>query len=138
MEIGDLIGRIRETVSVVPSPLLAIAILATPTLVWLAYRWFWGVTSSRNEPLPSAEGFWVCPACASLTPEPQDRCYRCRMERPEVVAVPTDAGLGVPVMDLRPGIPVMDPELSRRAEEPTRVSVLGRGEESGRRTGWDA
>jgi hypothetical protein len=71
-----MIDAMRAGIGLVPSVLIAIALLAGPTAGWLLYRYLVQPRNRRMRGLdPSA--MWVCPNCRSVNDLRLQRCYRC-------------------------------------------------------------
>jgi len=69
---------IQTTVGHMPVAVLTIALLATPTILYLIYRLSVNGAShgkSRTSVMPTAQ--WVCPSCRSVNELTAHRCYRC-------------------------------------------------------------
>lgn len=69
---------IQTTIGNVPLAVLTIALLATPTILYLIYRLSVPVASHgrpRKSATPVAQ--WVCPQCHSVNDLSTGRCYRC-------------------------------------------------------------
>jgi hypothetical protein len=107
-----LVHAILNGLAKAPEALIAAALLAGPTVIWMILR-FISVTGDRARYLMDAapeEFMWVCESCRSVNHERDDRCYRCRTWRPfegrpmlvPVVKDETDE-VGIPV---GPGLPV--------------------------------
>ena len=66
----------------IPPAIYVLALLAGPTLAWLAYR---SVASRRSlrsttgelHGVPVEPEYWQCPDCLSLTPLTRASCYSC-------------------------------------------------------------
>lgn len=123
IEPTDAIDNVQRSLSLVPPALLAIVFLAGPTVAWLLYRF---VVQPRTRRYAGADSdlLWICDQCRSANEVRSSRCYRCAMERDEIVgALQVVDGDGIvslgPLDDEDPvapaGIPVMPaPARSRR------------------------
>jgi hypothetical protein len=108
-----------------PRTVIAIALLATPTLVYLGWRLL-NARSGRPEEVTRVGNteFWVCANCSSLNPMRHSRCYHCRQKvgaTPATTGSPVSDGIGVMADDAR-RIPTAA-DLARARLGPARVLV---------------
>ncbi len=118
---NGLLEALSSGLSKVPSALIAAALLAGPTAIWLIVR----LTNPPDPPLRAGgevgeQLLWVCAACRSINEDRVEQCYRCQRARrgsvPHVVidvGPPSAPGVGIAV---GPG---------RRADAPVPSSWLG-------------
>lgn len=84
IEPTDAIENLRRSLSLVPPAILAIVLLAGPTAAWLLYR-FVVQPRARRLAADGSELLWICERCRSANEVRASRCYRCAMERDEIV-----------------------------------------------------
>jgi hypothetical protein len=109
---------ITSTVGNVPLAILTIALLATPTIIYIIYRLSnpSGVSHGRSQSSSVPAALWVCPVCRSVNDLTSGRCYRCDyrvddasdvMVIDSVTAKPIVLpGPAEPFIVDRPGVPV--------------------------------
>lgn len=84
IEPTDAIDTLQRTLSLVPPTILAIVLLGGPTAVWLLYR-FVVQPRTRRYATDGSELLWICERCRSANEVRSSRCYRCALERDEIV-----------------------------------------------------
>jgi len=84
IELTDAIESVQRTLSLMPPAVLAIVMLAGPTAAWLLYR-FAAQPQMRRRAVDGSELLWICESCRSANEIRSSRCYRCAMERDEIV-----------------------------------------------------
>lgn len=99
IEPTDAIENIQRSLSLVPPALLAIIFLAGPTAAWLLYR-FVVQPRTRRYAADGSALLWICVRCRSANEVRSSRCYRCAMERDEIVgALQVVDGEGIVSLD---------------------------------------
>ena len=118
---------VETTVGNVPLAVLTIALLATPTILYVIYRLSVPAVShgrSRTSATPAAQ--WVCPSCHSVNDLTSRRCYRCAFDVDRV-----DDVLVIDPLTAKPITlpPLDDPRCARTARGPGRAGTgcPGRG-----------
>lgn len=98
----------------IPPAVYVLALLAGPTLAWLAYRSMASRRSARSvggelRAVPIEAEFWQCPDCLSLTPMTQVSCYSCGfqpgLDDVDDVDERTAAAAGMPEHDREAALP---------------------------------
>lgn len=84
IEPSDAIENLRRSLSLVPPAILAIIMLAGPTAAWLLYR-FVVQPRARRSAAYGSELLWICERCRSANEVRASRCYRCALDRDEIV-----------------------------------------------------
>jgi hypothetical protein len=110
---SGLFDAIMAGLSKVPSALIAAALLAGPTAIWLIARFVNPPDLAGKRELVLEELLWVCSSCRSINEDLIENCYRCHRPRadeslPLVVAageVRAAPGVGIAV---GPGRPAAD------------------------------
>jgi hypothetical protein len=80
-EPSGLFDAFMDGLSKVPSALIAAAILAGPTAIWLIARFVNPPDSAKTEALALEQLLWVCSSCKSINEDRIDNCYRCHRPR---------------------------------------------------------
>ncbi len=147
----DATQSLLRSIGLIPAALLAIALLAGPTTIWLLYRF---VVQPRTKRFPTGSGalLWACERCRSANEARISRCYRCGLRRADIVGdlqIFDGDGIVTLAADVEddwdddeydddeydteplPGVPVMAPlamPLPRAvAEPPRRMVAVGPG-----------
>jgi hypothetical protein len=114
----------------VPSALIAAALLAGPTAIWLIARFLNPPDVAKRDEGGLEELLWVCQACRSINELRIPSCYRCHRMRagehaahvaPVAEPAPTLARPGVGIA-VGPGAPVREPGESWIDREVARAS----------------
>jgi hypothetical protein len=113
--------------SKLPSAIIAAALLAGPTAIWLIARFTNPPDPAKHEVVAQENLLWVCGACRSLNEDRLESCYRCHRLR-EAIPPALDAGrasrrapgVGVAVGPGRPA--ERHPAYSWLGEEPAAAS----------------
>jgi hypothetical protein len=98
----------------VPSAVIAAALIAGPTAIWLIARFLNPPDVATRDEGGLEELLWVCPACRSINEDRIASCYRCHRLRTgegaphvaETAPAPSAPGVGIAV---GPGKPVLAP-----------------------------
>jgi len=117
IELTNLIESVLRSLGLMPPAILAIGMLAGPTAALVLYR-FVAQPRTRRSAADGSDLLWICERCRSANEIRSSRCYRCAMERDEIVgAIQVVDGDGIVTLDplgdvddaaLRPsGVPVM-------------------------------
>jgi hypothetical protein len=130
----------------IPPVVVALTLLAAPTLLFIGYRVIGISSRTQGMPAPSAEPFWVCHECRSINELNHERCYHCAVARDAqeelevIIEQPSGAPVMVEVFAASPvGVPVMGgPAMSNaaiavgpgRPEHAVAVPVIGEEGES--------
>lgn len=93
IDLSGLVESIQRGLGLIPSPAIAIALLAGPTAVLIGYRLI-GLARRRQIPSPTVAALWVCQDCRSVNDLRLSRCYRCGLERDAIEEI--DVMLEVP------------------------------------------
>ena len=104
-----LVEAIANGFGVIPSAVLAAAILGAPTAIWLIAR----ITNPPGPPMRDEATLesllWVCTSCLSINEDRLETCYRChRVRAAESIPVVIEPGLdGSPRVGVAvgPGLP---------------------------------
>ena len=130
---GGLFEALMNGLAQVPSALIAAALLAGPTAIWLIARFLNPPDVAKRDEGGLEELLWVCQACRSINEIRIPSCYRCHRLRagehaahvepvvPVAEPAPTPARPGVGIA-VGPGVPVLEPGESWIEREVARVS----------------
>jgi hypothetical protein len=80
----DLTGvfdAITVGLSKIPAGLLAAALLAGPTAIWIIVRFSNPPIAQKEEESVREDSFWVCGSCRSLNEDRRASCYSCHRSR---------------------------------------------------------
>ena len=80
---GQAIEEIERSLGLAPAALLAIVMLAGPTLAWLLYRFVVQPRTSRYS-AQDRDLLWVCEDCRSANDLRSRLCYACGLDRDEM------------------------------------------------------
>jgi hypothetical protein len=125
---GGLFEALMNGLAQVPSALIAAALLAGPTAIWLIARFVNPPDLATRDELALEELLWVCPNCRSINEDRMASCYRCHGQRaaesiPLIIErAPTFAGPGVGIA-VGPGTPAPEHEESWIEREVARASM---------------
>jgi hypothetical protein len=127
---GGLFEALMNGLAQVPSALIAAALLAGPTAIWLIARFLNPPDVAKRDEGGLEELLWVCQACRSINEIRIATCYRCHRLRagehaadvaPVAEPAPTMAPPGVGIA-VGPGVPVLEPGESWIEREVARAS----------------
>jgi len=124
---SGLFEAVMSGLAQVPSAVIAAALIAGPTAIWLIARFLNPPDIAKRDEGGLEELLWVCPACRSINELRIASCYRCHRLRagehaaPVAEPAPTWAGPGVGIA-VGPGAPVLEPGESWIEREVTRAS----------------
>ncbi len=124
---SGLFEAVMSGLSQVPSALIAAALLAGPTAIWLIARFVNPPDLAKRADLTLEELLWVCPRCRSINEDRIASCYRCHHLRADeslplvIETAPTWSGPGVGIA-VGPGTPVFAPRESWIEREVVRAS----------------
>lgn len=76
LQINEWIESFRAGVGLVPPALVAVVLLAGPTVSWLLYRFIVQPRARRMRAM-DLSAMWVCSKCRSVNELRMARCYRC-------------------------------------------------------------
>ena len=105
-DLSDFIRSVQLALHGASPALVAIVLLAGPTVLWLVYRFLVQPHTSRYVE-GGIDPFWVCENCRSANAVQRSQCYRCGFEPSAasdlelVVGDPAD-----PDVEVSPGVPV--------------------------------
>jgi hypothetical protein len=105
-DLSDFIRSAQLALHGISPALVAIVLLAGPTVLWLVYRFLVQPHTSRYVE-GGVDPFWVCENCRSANAVQRSQCYRCGFEPDAandlelVVGDPAD-----PDVEVSPGVPV--------------------------------
>jgi hypothetical protein len=124
---SGLIEAVMSGLAQVPSAVIAAALIAGPTAIWLIVRFLNPPDVAKRDDGGLEELLWVCPACRSINEDRIPSCYRCHRlragEHVPLVAEPAPTwvapGVGIAV---GPGAPVLEPGESWIEREVARAS----------------
>jgi hypothetical protein len=124
---SGLFEAVMSGLAQVPSAVIAAALIAGPTAIWLVFRFLNPPDVAKRDEGGLEELLWVCPACRSINEDRIASCYRChRLRSGEGVAVvaepapaPSAPGVGIAV---GPGAPALVPGESWIEVEVARAS----------------
>lgn len=105
---------IEAGIGLLPSALIAIALLGGPSAVWLLYRFAVQPRASRYR-LTQVGALWICAGCRSANELGSSRCYRCYQELDDTQLEVIDAALGGSITILPPAVSAVP----RHADLPT-------------------
>ncbi len=97
IDLTGLMDAFVRGVGLVPPPLLAIGLLAGPTLAMFLAQRIYGTPDRRPVGIPIEAEFWLCPSCASLTPIGRGTCYHCGLARGPIVGPAAEPPVHEPV-----------------------------------------
>jgi len=126
-DLAGLYEALMNGLGTVPSALIAAALLAGPTAVWLIARLVNPPDIGATQELALEELLWVCPQCRSINEDRIVSCYRCHKLRADesvplvIETAPTGTGPGVGIA-VGPGAPVPAPDRSWIEREVARAS----------------
>ena len=124
---GGLFEALLRGLAQVPSALIAAALLAGPTAIWLIARFVNPPDLATRDDMALEELLWVCPHCRSINEDRIATCYRCHRLRADesvplvIETAPTWAGPGVGIA-VGPGAPATAPGESWIEREVARAS----------------
>ncbi len=127
IDLAGLYEAFKTGLATVPSAIIAAALLAGPTAVWLIARFVNPPDHGMTEELGPEELHWVCPHCRSINEDRIASCYRCHRLRADesvplvIETAPTRSGPGVGIA-VGPGAPVLAPDRSWIELEVARAS----------------
>ncbi len=127
VDLAGLYEAFMTGLATVPSALIAAALLAGPTAVWLIARFVNPPDAAMTEELVLEELHWVCPHCRSINEDRIASCYRCHRLRADesvplvIETAPTRSGPGVGIA-VGPGAPMLAPDRSWIEREVARAS----------------
>ena len=125
-----LFEAVMSALAQVPSAVIAAALIAGPTAIWLIARFLNPPDVAKRDEGGLEELLWVCPACRSINEDRLPSCYRCHRLRagehaplvaPEAEPAPTWAPPGVGIA-VGPGAPALNPGESWIEVEVARAS----------------
>ena len=124
---SGLFEAVMSGLAQVPSAVIAAALIAGPTAIWLVFRFLNPPDVAKRDEGGLEELLWVCPACRSINEDRIASCYRChRLRSGEGIAVvaepapaPSAPGVGIAV---GPGAPALVPGESWIEVEVARAS----------------
>jgi hypothetical protein len=104
VEIIEFLERLRAGVQVIPPVIIAIVLLAGPTVLWLLFRFVVQPRSARQR-AGSLSAMWVCPRCRSVNELRLSRCYRCdaKPEEAELEVIESDPSVPGTLQPVGPG-----------------------------------
>ena len=79
IDIEAYLRSLEAGIGLLPAALIAVALLAGPTVIWLLYRFVVQPRTSRYRP-PQIGALWICTYCRSANELASSRCYRCHQE----------------------------------------------------------
>jgi hypothetical protein len=124
---NGLFEALMSGLAKVPSALIAAALLAGPTAIWLIARFVNPPDLATRDDMALEELLWVCPTCRSINEDRIASCYRCHRHRADesvplvIETTPTWAGPGVGIA-VGPGAPALGPGASWIDREVARAS----------------
>jgi hypothetical protein len=124
---SGLFEAVMSGLAQVPSAVIAAALIAGPTAIWIIFRFLNPPDVAKRDDMGLEELLWVCPACRSINEDRLPSCYRCHRLRagdhgPLVAEpAPTGAGPGVGIA-VGPGAPMLEPGESWIEVEVARAS----------------
>jgi hypothetical protein len=124
---SGLFEALMSGLAQVPSALIAAALLAGPTAIWLIARFVNPPDLATRDDMALEELLWVCPHCRSINEDRIASCYRCHRLRADesvplvIETAPTWAGPGVGIA-VGPGAPTAGPGESWIKREVARAS----------------
>jgi hypothetical protein len=127
---SGLIEAVMSGLAQVPSAVIAAALIAGPTAIWLIVRFLNPPDVAKRDDGGLEELLWVCPACRSINEDRIPSCYRCHRLRagdhgahvaPVAEPEPAPAGPGVGIA-VGPGLRVLEPGESWIEREVARAS----------------
>jgi hypothetical protein len=124
---AGLFEALMSGLAQVPSALIAAALLAGPTAIWLIARFVNPPDLATPDDMALEELLWVCPHCRSINEDRIASCYRCHRLRADesvplvIETAPTWAGPGVGIA-VGPGAPTAAPGESWIKREVARAS----------------
>ena len=93
MDIDASLRAFVAGIGLLPSALIAMALLGGPSAVWLLYRYVVQPRTSRYRASPTGP-IWICAGCRSANELASSRCYRCHRELDETRIGLIDPGSG--------------------------------------------
>ena len=124
---SGLLEAFMNGLAQVPSALIAAALLAGPTAIWLIARFVNPPDLATRDDMALEELLWVCSNCRSINEDRIASCYRCHRMRADesiplvIETAPTWAGPGVGIA-VGPGAPALAPGESWIKREVARAS----------------
>ncbi len=106
---SGLLEAFMNGLAQVPSALIAAALLAGPTAIWLIARFVNPPDLATRDDMALEELLWVCSNCRSINEDRIASCYRCHRMRADesiplvIETAPTWAGPGVGIAVGRDG-----------------------------------
>jgi hypothetical protein len=106
VELSSFVQSLEAGIAAIPPAIIAIALLAGPTIVWVLYRY---VAQPRTSRYGATEdgAYWICDNCRSANALRRSHCYRCGFA-PSITAdiQVIDSDVDAPEVTVSPGIPV--------------------------------
>jgi hypothetical protein len=129
IEIGEWIAQARSGVATIPPAIIAVILLAGPTVCWLLYRFIVEPRYRRMRGRDMA-AMWVCANCRSVNELRMARCYRCdaRPVEAELEVIDSHPDGHPRLTPVGPGLDLGGPR-PRRINEPRRRVPVSVAEE---------
>lgn len=129
VDIADWIERVQAGAATVPGALIAVFLLAGPTVGWLLYRFIVQPRTQRRIAGPDLAAMWVCASCRSVNELRTDRCYRCdaRPVEDELEVIDADPVGPRRLTPVGPGLNLDAPALVARARPDRGTGTAGSG-----------
>lgn len=103
---------LERAIGVPPAAIVAIVLLAGPTVVWVLYRFVVQPRTSRYDDT-GLDLLWICERCRSANEVRSGRCYRCGLDREAMASGDLQVVDGVGVVTLTANdevVPTIDPD----------------------------
>jgi hypothetical protein len=124
IDINRSLSALEAGIGLLPSAIVAVALLGGPTAVWLLYRYFVQPRTSRYRETPMGP-IWICLGCQSANEVTSSRCYRCHREiYDDAIQVLDESSNELITLRVSETAPVA--ELQRRLAEPRPDTATGR------------
>ena len=129
VDIADWIARLQAGAATVPGALIAVFLLAGPTVGWLLYRFIVQPRARRRIAGPDLAAMWVCASCRSVNELRMARCYRCdaRPVEEELEVIDADPLGPRRLTPVGPGLNLDAPALLSRARTDRGTGTSGTG-----------
>ncbi len=116
---------IEAGIGLLPSALIAVALLAGPSAAWLLYRFAVQPRTSRYR-VTQMGALWICAGCRSANELGSSRCYRCSQEFDDTQLEVIDSVPGGSITILPPAVSAVPRHPDLPTEPRPAIAAAGR------------